>query len=131
MDWVAIIGTGAGVLAVVVGLPPAIDLICDHARKSQQEILDALPNPAPRRIGVAGLQSDADDAAYIEENGLDVKSLEARLARPAKDIHEALRKLVKQHKVQIMIIRGTIDNDDHPNIRRGTEFALPIFLRAE
>jgi len=129
MEWMAIVGTVAAVLGVIVAIPPAIEVIGGRQRKAQQEVLNALPNPAPRRIGVAGVRSDEDDAAYIEENGLDVSSLESRLARPAKDIHEALRTLVKQHKVQIMIIRGIIDNDDHPDIQQGTKIAIPIFFK--
>lgn len=108
MTWLSweVVGGVAAVIAVIVALPPmwtAIQDLFTSGRRARQAILDALPNPAPRSW-MTESASDEDPTNYFLENGLEMRGLETRLALPAKDIQRALRSLVAEHKVQILMI---------------------------
>jgi hypothetical protein len=125
-----IVAAIAGVIAIAVARPPAWTAIIDlvvGSRKARQEVLDALPDPEPRELQIAGHDCYEEEAQYIMRNGLDVSSLNARLAAPAKAIHKALRTLVDEHKVEVFPFKGVLNDD--PRFPNGTKAVLPIFFR--
>lgn len=123
------VGAIAAAVAVLVALPPmftAVRDISDGSRKARQQILDTLPNPATKTLGlVYDVEEERD---YIMQNGLDASTLEGRLEANSAAIYKAMRKLVAENKVQIFILKGVIDGS-HPNVPAGSPFKMPIFFK--
>jgi hypothetical protein len=97
------------------------------SRSDLQLLLDKLPVPAPR--SVLRERDDEDDVDYVSANALALSELEARVSWPKQKTYSALRELIASHKVELLLLRGVIGNDDHPNIPVGSKFVLPMVFR--
>ena len=66
---------------------------------------------------------------YVTANAVGLSELEARVSWPKQKTYSALRELIASHKVELFLLRGVIDNDDHQNIPAGTKFLVPMIFR--
>jgi len=98
------------------------------SRSDLEFLLNTLPVPAQRGSALRARDTE-DDMDYVTANAVDLSDLEARVAWPKQKTYSALRELIASHKVEVFLLRGVIDNDDHPDIPAGSKFLLPMVFR--
>jgi hypothetical protein len=92
-----------------------------------ETLLSKLPIPSQRSL--LEPRGDEEDIDYVTANAIDFSQLEAAVAWPAPKAYSALRELIAKHKADLFVLRGVIDNDDHPQVPRGTKFEIWMVFR--
>src|ERR1700730_3702440 len=113
MSWEAI-GAIAAVVGLALAIPATWKLVLDWLNQSEkaseearQQVLNALPNPAPRPIQPVG-QSDQAEAEFVMANSLDISELNARLAAPTEALQKSVRRLIEEGKIEVFILEGVM-----------------------
>jgi hypothetical protein len=127
MSWEAIGGIAA-LLGLALAIPATWTSLRDwwnQSEKARQQLLDALPNPLPRPIQIAGQGTDQAEVDYVMANSLDISGLNARLAAPTKTLQKAVRQLIEEGKIEVFILEGLVEGGE----LAGKKILVPHFFK--
>lgn len=122
------------IVAVVLGTPAGWwgwREFFHFPRKARQEVLDRLREPPTTGLN---WQEDKevsfqDKVDGIVKSGMDATDLRARFALPDRHLWKAIQHLYRENRIDVFLLKGTMDNCGHPSVPPCSELVLPIFVR--
>ena len=85
-----------------------------------QELLDKIPNPINNK-SILQSKTNQDDIDFVSSNSVDLSELEAKTPWERPKIYAALRELMKQHRVEVFLFKGVLED--------GQKFMLPLIFK--
>lgn len=119
-------------LGVAVAFPPTFLAVRDAVsmRGARQELLSEVPRF--ERRGWDELErahaSEEERSNFLLNTGFALSDVEATLQSPRRYIYRALRRLIRDGKIEICVVRGVADGS-HPQIPAGPKIVIPLAFR--
>jgi hypothetical protein len=90
--------------------------------QARQAILNSLPASSDRALADMNYEQQV---AYVEKKSLSFGQLNAQHAFPRRHLKKALYRLVKEHRIEIFILKGIAAEGGPPPIPAGTKLMIP------